>query len=89
MLLAKELEHGETIGILKRGTLLYGAAFVFWMLDQHFCYYVQPFGFHAIWHLLSGMGGYYWIQFACAHELVTSKKGVVVRQLSFGIPYCN
>ena len=39
----------------------YYGGFVFWMIDLTNCALVQPYHFHAIWHIAAGYGTYLWM----------------------------
>ncbi|KAF0686221.1 Aste57867_21926 [Aphanomyces stellatus] len=73
--------------ILQRGFYLYLLGFILWIIDQSYCSVVKPLHLHAFWHLFSGAGTYYWIQFACAHEFVLTKTGLEVRNIFSVLPY--
>ncbi|RHY32684.1 hypothetical protein DYB32_002338 [Aphanomyces invadans] len=75
--------------ILQRGFYLYAVGFILWVVDQQFCSIVKPLHLHAFWHLFSGAGTFYWIQFACAHEFVVTKKGLSVRNIAAVLPFAT
>jgi peptidoglycan biosynthesis protein MviN/MurJ (putative lipid II flippase) len=47
-----------------------------WVLEHIFCDFVRPAQFHAIWHLLAGVGTYLFIQYLVALRIVRHKKRV-------------
>lgn len=52
--LRSELKHLSKVSIY-----IYGSSILIWCLENLFCKYVQPFQFHAIWHVLSSIGIYH------------------------------
>lgn len=89
VVIAQRIGHATSSKFLLSGTACYLIAFMFWLLDQNYCEIVQGMYFHAWWHLFSGMGGYLWIQFLCAHEVLAVHKSLVISKIGFGIPFCN
>lgn len=89
VLAAKEMGQQNSSNMLRLSAAFNVAACILWLLDQSFCSYVQGMFFHAGWHLLQGLAGFVWIQFACAYELVRTDSTFKVRKLLFGLPYCS
>jgi len=63
----------------------YGLAAVFWITEQVFCKFVQPFQFHAWWHILAGYGTFYFILFATYYRLtILQQRKAALRLFFFG-----
>ena len=59
------VRHVESRVLLMCSFCLYSGGLYLWVLDRTYCKQVQPYHFHALWHLCSGAGTYviiiYWI----------------------------
>ncbi|OQR97996.1 alkaline ceramidase 3-like [Thraustotheca clavata] len=73
--------------LLNLSGILYASATFFWLMDLHFCSTVKSLHFHALWHLLTGVATFVWIQFACAHEISVGKKKLHVQSIAMVLPY--
>eukprot|EP00736_Rhodelphis_marinus_P002511 Rmarinus@m.11500 len=70
----------------------YGTALVLWTTENVYCEHVQPYMFHAWWHILAGFGSYMWIVFLVALRAKHHRKRPVFRtahsdQHGYCVPY--
>lgn len=67
--------------LLRYATATFLTAFALWIADQVFCNFVQPFNFHALWHVLTSFAGYVWVVFASyARDLFLHENGLLTRK---------
>ena len=59
--------------LIRNVIIFYGFGFILWIIDQKYCNSVREYYFHAWWHILTGIGGYYWIQFIYLTKLTNNK----------------
>lgn len=55
--------------LLKYSAILYITGFICWLLDRIYCHYTREYYLHAWWHILTGLGSIYWVQFLYINEL--------------------
>lgn len=60
--------------LLKNSAVFYGIGFICWILDQVLCKYLKEYYLHAFWHILTGIGSYYLIQFIFINDKINKKE---------------
>eukprot|EP01130_Rhizamoeba_saxonica_P008738 TRINITY_DN3531_c0_g1_i4.p1 TRINITY_DN3531_c0_g1~~TRINITY_DN3531_c0_g1_i4.p1 ORF type:complete len:254 (-),score=14.63 TRINITY_DN3531_c0_g1_i4:46-807(-) len=72
--------------LFRKCLVFYFGGFVLWTTENLFCQYVQPFQFHAWWHLGAGYGTYCWILSLLCSRLDYLKRKPLVKK-AYGIDY--
>lgn len=73
--------------LLLISAFLYIIGFVLWISDQIYCEYYYDYYFHSWWHMCSGLGVYFLIQFIYIEKYVKFNKKINKTNNLYILPY--